>query len=85
MNGRLFTFLEEQLRRYWNVFFLLGNHEPTGTSWPAAKATVRSFVTRPPTRTSSPTSAAILGPPRLASMPRRLSTSARDCAQMGMS
>ncbi|KAK4242156.1 hypothetical protein C8A03DRAFT_29580 [Achaetomium macrosporum] len=28
-NDALFIFLEKQLRRYWNVFFVLGNHEPT--------------------------------------------------------
>ncbi|KAL2131009.1 hypothetical protein VTI74DRAFT_5668 [Chaetomium olivicolor] len=42
----LFTFLEKQLRRYWNVFFLLGNHEPVSGSWPAAKQRVREFAER---------------------------------------
>jgi len=39
----LFLFLERQLNRYWNVFFLLGNHEPVHGSWPAAKQRVRDF------------------------------------------
>ncbi|OIW34867.1 hypothetical protein CONLIGDRAFT_651140 [Coniochaeta ligniaria NRRL 30616] len=42
----LFGFLEKQLRRYWIVFFLLGNHEPTHTSWPVAKSRVRDFSER---------------------------------------
>ncbi|CAK7234087.1 hypothetical protein SCUCBS95973_008815 [Sporothrix curviconia] len=42
----LFVFLKKQLQRYWNVFFLLGNHEPAHTSWPAAKARVRQFSER---------------------------------------
>ena len=42
----LFVFLEKQLRRYWNVFFLLGNHEPVSSSWPAAKARVHAFAER---------------------------------------
>ncbi|KAK3291782.1 uncharacterized protein B0H64DRAFT_408026 [Chaetomium fimeti] len=45
-NPNLFTFLETQLRRYWNVFLLLGNHEPLGCSWPAAKQHVRAFADR---------------------------------------
>jgi hypothetical protein len=40
---RLFNFLETQLRRFQIVFFVLGNHEPYGTSFIAAKATVKSF------------------------------------------
>ncbi|OAA62744.1 hypothetical protein SPI_04284 [Niveomyces insectorum RCEF 264] len=44
-NG-LFVFLEKQLRRYWNVLFVLGNHEPALTSWPEAKRRVRSFADR---------------------------------------
>lgn len=44
-NG-LFSFLEKQLHRYWNVFFLLGNHEPSHGSWPAAKQRVRDFADR---------------------------------------
>ncbi|POS75143.1 calcineurin-like phosphoesterase [Diaporthe helianthi] len=39
----LFDFLERQLNRYWNVVFILGNHEPYGTSWGSAKARVRAF------------------------------------------
>lgn len=42
----LFDFLERQLKRYWNVIFILGNHEPYGTSWVLAKARVRSFEAR---------------------------------------
>jgi hypothetical protein len=42
----LFGFLEKQLRRYWIVFFLLGNHEPAHTAWAAARARVRSFAER---------------------------------------
>lgn len=42
----LFGFLEKQLRRYWIVFFLLGNHEPIHTSWPTAKGRVREFSQR---------------------------------------
>ncbi|KAK3325025.1 hypothetical protein B0H66DRAFT_615433 [Apodospora peruviana] len=42
----LFLFLERQLHWYWNVFFLLGNHEPVSTTWPAAQARVRSFSDR---------------------------------------
>ncbi|KAK1764865.1 hypothetical protein QBC33DRAFT_546281 [Phialemonium atrogriseum] len=42
----LFDFLETQLRRYWTVFFLLGNHEPIHTSWTAAKSRVRGFSER---------------------------------------
>lgn len=40
----LFTFLERLLNKYWNVFFLLGNHEPVGTSWETAKARVHAFA-----------------------------------------
>lgn len=42
----LFVFLEKQLHRYWNVFFVLGNHEPISGSWPAAKRRVRGFANR---------------------------------------
>jgi hypothetical protein len=45
-HDELFHFLEKQLRRYWNVFFLLGNHEPITCSWPAAKRRVRDFADR---------------------------------------
>ncbi|KAH6615760.1 hypothetical protein B0J18DRAFT_493605 [Chaetomium sp. MPI-SDFR-AT-0129] len=41
-----FVFLQKQLRRYWNVFFVLGNHEPISCSWPAAKRRVRDFADR---------------------------------------
>lgn len=40
----LFTFLERQLHRYWNVFFVLGNHEPTHGSWPVARQRMRDFA-----------------------------------------
>lgn len=40
----LFTFLETQLRRYWNVFYVMGNHEPCHTSWQAAKQMLREFA-----------------------------------------
>lgn len=40
----LFAFLEKQLRRYWNVFFLLGNHEPVMGSWDTAKTKMRMFT-----------------------------------------
>lgn len=39
-----FPFLRKQLSRYWNVFLVLGNHEPSMTSWPDAKGRVRSFA-----------------------------------------
>ena len=42
----LFIFLEKQLHRYWNVFYVLGNHEPVGTSWSIAKGRVRAFAER---------------------------------------
>ena len=42
----LFAFIETQLRRYWNVFFVPGNHEPVLGSWPAAKERFRSFADR---------------------------------------
>lgn len=42
----LFLFLERQLKRYWNVVFVLGNHEPYGTTWDAAKTRVLAFGAR---------------------------------------
>jgi len=45
-DGGLFVFLEKQLRRYWIVFYLLGNHEPSHTSWLSAKSRVRDFSER---------------------------------------
>lgn len=42
----LFIFLERLLSKYWNVFCLLGNHEPVGTSWEAAKARVHAFAVK---------------------------------------
>ncbi|KAK3933525.1 hypothetical protein QBC46DRAFT_414706 [Diplogelasinospora grovesii] len=46
MDDGLFVFLERQLSRYWNAFFLMGNHEPIGSSWPIAKSRVRGFADR---------------------------------------
>jgi hypothetical protein len=45
-DDRLFLFLEKQLNRFWAVFFLLGNHEPTYSSWTVAKERVREFKTK---------------------------------------
>jgi Calcineurin-like phosphoesterase len=44
---RLFKFLEAKLQRFEIVFFLLGNHEAYGMSFPAAEqtTTVKMFVT----------------------------------------
>jgi hypothetical protein len=42
----LFAFLEKQLSRYWNVIFVLGNHEPAMTSWLIAKQRVHNFADR---------------------------------------
>lgn len=42
----LFQFLEKLLNNYWNVFYVLGNHEPLGTTWSTAKASLRSFAAR---------------------------------------
>ncbi len=44
-NG-LFEFLEDQLHHFQIVFFLLGNHEAYGTSFPAAKGLVEAFAVR---------------------------------------
>lgn len=43
---RLFEFLETQLHHFQIVFFLLGNHEAYGTSFPAAKGLVEAFAAR---------------------------------------
>ncbi|PGH10711.1 hypothetical protein AJ79_05302 [Helicocarpus griseus UAMH5409] len=43
---RLFQFLERQTRRYWAVFFLLGNQEPSKLRLDEAKAKVRAFENR---------------------------------------
>jgi Calcineurin-like phosphoesterase len=45
-DSRLFTFLENQLRSFSIVFFLLGNHEAYGTTYVAAKANVEAFAAR---------------------------------------
>ncbi|KAL5335339.1 acyl-CoA dehydrogenase/oxidase [Aspergillus crustosus] len=39
----LFAFLEAQLQKFELVFFLLGNHEPFGSNWSAAKARLDDF------------------------------------------
>lgn len=46
LDDGLFVFLERLLSKYWNVFFLLGNHEPVGTSWETAKAGVQAFANK---------------------------------------
>ena len=40
---RLFSFLEEQLQHFEIVFYLLGNHEPYGMTFPTARPKVRAF------------------------------------------
>ncbi|KAK2737853.1 hypothetical protein FQN55_000863 [Onygenales sp. PD_40] len=40
---QLFHFLETQVKRYWAVFFLLGNHEPSKLGFEAAKTRMRAF------------------------------------------
>lgn len=42
----LYKFFEKLLKRYWVVFFLLGNHEPTYQTWQIAKDRVRAFEQR---------------------------------------
>ncbi|WEW60896.1 hypothetical protein PRK78_006384 [Emydomyces testavorans] len=42
----LLTFLEKQIKRYWAVFFVLGNHEPSGLTFDATKARLRAFQER---------------------------------------
>ncbi|KAK2811165.1 hypothetical protein FQN50_002262 [Emmonsiellopsis sp. PD_5] len=39
----LFDFFRRQLASFETVFFLLGNHEPYFSSWPRARAQLRSF------------------------------------------
>ncbi|RDL41508.1 Uncharacterized protein BP5553_01487 [Venustampulla echinocandica] len=43
---RLFTFLEDQLRQFEIVFYLLGNHEPFRMTMPQTKTVVRDFQQR---------------------------------------
>ena len=43
-NDELFSFLELQIKRYWAVFFVLGNHEPYKISVPTAKARMHAFA-----------------------------------------
>jgi hypothetical protein len=45
-DSALFSFLERQLGQYWNVFFLMGNHEPVHISWPVARQKMRDFAER---------------------------------------
>lgn len=45
-DARLFQFLERQLHLFQIVFFLLGNHEPYGMSFLAAKSLVAEFAAR---------------------------------------
>ena len=40
---RHFGFLDRQLRQFELIFYLLGNHEPYGTTFPEAKAALRAF------------------------------------------
>lgn len=40
----LFSFLEIQLYRFENVYFLLGNHEPYNSTWEQAKEKIHSFA-----------------------------------------
>lgn len=40
----LFSFLELQVKRYWAVFFVLGNHEPYNLSFASARAQMRAFA-----------------------------------------
>ena len=42
-DAQLFGFLEKQLHQFAIVLYLLGNHEPYGTSFPVAKAALGSF------------------------------------------
>ena len=44
MGGGLSNFLAEQLTKFEIVFFLLGNHEPYHSSWPGAKAEIKTLV-----------------------------------------
>lgn len=43
-DDRLFNFIRIQLSRFEIVFFLLGNHEPFGTSFPEAQSIVSAFA-----------------------------------------
>ncbi|KAK2745392.1 hypothetical protein FQN57_003735 [Myotisia sp. PD_48] len=45
-DDRLFQFLEKQVKRYWVVFYLLGNHEPSNMSFDSAKAKMRAFESK---------------------------------------
>jgi hypothetical protein len=44
-DDHLFSFLKLQLQHFQLVFFLLGNHEPYNSSFPAAKARIAAFAT----------------------------------------
>ena len=43
-DGRLFDFLERQLRKFEIIFYVIGNHEPYGTDYATAKEVLRSFA-----------------------------------------
>ncbi|KAK4246123.1 hypothetical protein C7999DRAFT_33520 [Corynascus novoguineensis] len=60
----LFVFLERQLNRYWNVFFLRGNHEPVHGSWPAARQRVRDFNEKMERLRAHSTSGTVAAPSR---------------------
>ncbi|ROV96534.1 hypothetical protein VMCG_07779 [Cytospora schulzeri] len=42
----VFVFIEKQVKRYWNVVLILGNHEPYGTTWDMAKSRIHAFEAR---------------------------------------
>lgn len=39
----LYNFLQTQLKNFETVFFVLGNHEPYGTSWDSARSALSNF------------------------------------------
>ncbi|KAK2813272.1 hypothetical protein FQN49_008311 [Arthroderma sp. PD_2] len=45
-DDRMFQFLEKQVKRYWAVFFLLGNHEPCKLRFDAARAKMQAFESK---------------------------------------
>ena len=53
-DSRLFDFFERQLRRFETVMFLLGNHEPYGTSFSKAVEAVRDFEEKAKQRQYNP-------------------------------
>ena len=56
LDPRLFSFLDRQLQQFRVVFYLLGNHEPYGTSFPEAKAMLYGFEADVEERRRSPNS-----------------------------